>query len=87
MPLTQRQMKMYGPGIYDMKAGSVLSIFAIEAILAHELTPQVAPIILINSDEEIGSYESTPHIRRLAKQSRFCDRTFFRKPGKTQNRA
>jgi glutamate carboxypeptidase len=77
MPLTQREMKMYGPGIYDMKAGLVLSIFAIEAILANELTPQVTPIILINSDEEIGSHESTPHIRRLAKQS---DRVFVMEP-------
>ncbi|MBD2564807.1 hypothetical protein [Nostoc foliaceum] len=46
-------MKMYDLGIYDMKVGLVLSIFAVEAILAHKLTRQVAPIILINSDEKL----------------------------------
>lgn len=66
MPFLVRQGKVYGPGCYDMKAGLVLLIFAIEAIQAHELSPAVAPVIFINSDEEIGSHESTKHIKRLA---------------------
>ncbi|MDJ0798913.1 MAG: M20 family metallopeptidase [Calothrix sp. MO_167.B12] len=77
MPMMQRQGRMYGPGIYDMKAGLVLSIFAVEAILAQELPLSVVPMFLINTDEEIGSYESTNHIRRLAK---ICDRVFVMEP-------
>ncbi len=77
MPLMQHQGKMYGPGIYDMKAGLVLSIFAVEAILANELPLSVVPIFLINTDEEIGSYESTKHIRRLAK---IANRVFVMEP-------
>ena len=65
MPLVLRQGKMYGPGVYDMKAGLVQTIFALEAV--NGFSPQITPVILINSDEEIGSYESTPQIRRLAK--------------------
>jgi glutamate carboxypeptidase len=68
---------MYGPGIYDMKAGLVQTIFALEAVAARDFFPQVAPVILINSDEEIGSYESTPQIRRLAK---IAERAFVMEP-------
>lgn len=57
---------MRGPGIYDMKAGLVEMIFALKALQALELQPKVAPIIFINSDEEIGSRESTRYVRRLA---------------------
>lgn len=77
MPLSRRQGKMYGPGIYDMKAGLVMVVFALEAIRAQELKPEVAPVLFINSDEEIGSQESTPHIRRLAKRA---DRAFVMEP-------
>ena len=77
MPLSLRQGKMYGPGIYDMKAGLVQIVFALEALAAHGFSPQVAPVILINSDEEIGSYESTPQIRRLAKTA---ERAFVMEP-------
>ena len=75
MPLYLRQGKMYGPGIYDMKAGLVQTIFALEAV--NGFSPQVTPVILINSDEEIGSYESTPQIRRLAKTA---ERAFVMEP-------
>lgn len=77
MPLSLREGKMYGPGVYDMKAGLVQTIFALEAIAVHGFFPQVAPVILINSDEEIGSYESTPQIRRLAKTA---ERAFVMEP-------
>jgi glutamate carboxypeptidase len=77
MPITLRQGKMYGPGIYDMKAGLVQTLFALEAIAAGGFSPQVVPVIFINSDEEIGSYESTPQIRRLAK---IAERAFVMEP-------
>ena len=60
-----------------MKAGLVQIVFALEALAAHDFSSQVAPVILINSDEEIGSYESTPQIRRLAKTA---ERAFVMEP-------
>lgn len=77
IPVSVRQGKLYGPGSYDMKAGLVLLIFALEAIQVNELIPAVAPIIFINSDEEIGSGESTRYIRRLAQK---VDRAFVLEP-------
>jgi glutamate carboxypeptidase len=60
-----------------MKAGLVQGIFALEALKVLDLQPGVAPVFFINSDEEIGSGESTPQIRRLA---RSANRAFVLEP-------
>lgn len=67
MPISQNKGKFKGPGVYDMKAGLTEIIFAISAIKALKLATSVTPIILINSDEEVGSHESTSAIKRLSK--------------------
>lgn len=56
-----------GPGVFDMKGGIVQIVFALQALADLGTTPTVTPVILLNSDEEIGSRESTRHIRRLAR--------------------
>ena len=66
-----------GPGVYDMKAGLVEMIYALKALRALELHPQVTPLVFINSDEELGSRESGRYIRRLA---RCCDRALVMEP-------
>ena len=68
MQVVVSEDKVAGPGVYDMKAGLVQMVFALRALDALALTPMVAPEIFLNSDEEVGSPESTPHIRRLARQ-------------------
>ena len=77
MPIEIKKGKIYGPGVYDMKAGLVFMVFAIAAINAQELQPSIAPVIFINSDEEIGSNDSKQHILRLA---RIADRAFVLEP-------
>lgn len=66
-----------GPGVYDMKAGLTQIAFALMALHDLGLEPEVAPAVLINSDEEIGSTDSEPYIRRLAKKS---NRVFVLEP-------
>lgn len=58
-----------GPGVFDMKAGLALGIFALRALrdLGHE--PAVEPVFLYTSDEELGSPESEPYILELAKEA------------------
>ena len=56
-----------GPGVYDMKAGLTQIIFALKTIQYLHLSPVLTPILLINADEEIGSRESGPTVKRLAK--------------------
>ncbi len=77
MPVEEREGKLYGPGVYDMKAGLVQAILAVDALRQTGIAPGVTPVMLINSDEEIGSHESTPHIQRLA---RIAERAFVTEP-------
>lgn len=67
-----------GPGVFDMKAGVVQIVFALKALQDLGLDPPATPMVLINSDEEIGSRESTSAIDRL---SRVAARAFVCEPG------
>ncbi len=78
MPSRVEDGTFWGPGSYDMKAGLVQGLFAIDALQAVSPEPlSVTPVFLINSDEEVGSHESTGAIRRLA---RGADRCFVLEP-------
>jgi len=77
MPVEQREGKLYGPGVYDMKAGLVQALFALEALRDVGIQPAATPVLVINSDEEIGSPESTHLIVRLAK---IAERAFVMEP-------
>ncbi len=72
MPLVSEADMLRGPGIYDMKAGLVEMIYALRAISALDLEPSVVPLCFINSDEEIGSFESTRYVRALAQRVDRC---------------
>ena len=75
---TQKDGTFWGPGSYDMKAGLVQGLFAIEALAEAGVdTLPVTPVFLINSDEEIGSHDSTRVIIRFA---RGADRCFVLEP-------
>jgi glutamate carboxypeptidase len=77
MPFAVKGNRIQGPGVYDMKGGLVQMIFAFQAIRAIGLPLEVTPLVFINSDEEMGSRESTPTIRRLAHGA---DRAFILEP-------
>jgi glutamate carboxypeptidase len=77
MPITIRAGRMTGPGIYDMKGGLVLMIFALRALAQLGLDPEVLPVVFVNSDEEIGSGESRRTVERLSK---IADRVLVLEP-------
>lgn len=77
MPVEVEEEKMSGPGVYDMKGGLTQLIFALRTLHDLSLPLSVTPVVLINSDEEIGSHESTDMIRRLAK---IADRALVLEP-------
>ncbi len=66
-----------GPGVFDMKGGIAQIVFALGALRAFALEPEVTPVVFANSDEEIGSRESRRYIARLA---RAVDRVFVLEP-------
>ncbi len=66
MPVRTDGGRLYGPGVFDMKAGLVQGLFAVEALRHCVGEPDVTPVFVYNSDEEIGSPDSREHIVRLA---------------------
>jgi glutamate carboxypeptidase len=70
MPLVERDGKLFGPGILDMKAGVAIGATAAKAIAAslpEARRPRVT--LLVTSDEEVGSRSSRAEIERRARES------------------
>lgn len=67
MPFNRDENVLTGPGIYDMKAGIVMTIMALRIMKQNKLKPEVTPVLFINSDEETGSRDSEYRIKTLAR--------------------
>ncbi len=67
MPWRVTQGRYWGPGVLDMKAGVVMALAALSAL--RELQLERPVILLLNSDEEVGSTVSRPITERLALES------------------
>ena len=71
MPLQEKDGRLYGPGIFDMKAGIGVAMLAVRT-LRRELDATATPriVMLWTSDEEVGSGTSRPIIEAEAGRSR-----------------
>lgn len=56
-----------GPGCVDMKGGLVIAIHALESL--HALGVDCSWMVVLNSDEETGSYHSEPALREAAREA------------------
>jgi glutamate carboxypeptidase len=62
--------RIYGPGIFDMKANLALALEALRACEATEACPQSPVTILLTCDEESGSPSGRPLVEAEAKNAR-----------------
>jgi glutamate carboxypeptidase len=69
MPFRVAGGKAYGPGTFDMKAGIVQALFALEALQRAAGPPNKRIVFLWTSDEEIGSETSRKIIESEARRS------------------
>jgi glutamate carboxypeptidase len=70
------RMRLWGPGVLDMKAGVVMALAAVEAVQKNGGLPRPV-VLLLNPDEETGSEVSRPHTERIA---RACEAVFVMEP-------
>ena len=59
--------RCHGPGVYDMKGGLVVALYALKALGHLGLLADMPVTVLCNSDEEIGSPASRPWIEEHAR--------------------
>lgn len=60
--------RIYGPGIFDMKANCVLALEALRALDLSRVKPSVGVTIALTCDEEVGSFSGWPLLERLARE-------------------
>lgn len=61
--------RVYGPGIFDMKAGSCLAVMTLLKLASDQIVPSRPVTVFLNSDEEIGSDASRQTIERLGREA------------------
>ena len=69
MPFQEKDGRLMGPGVADMKSGGVISLAAIKYLIDNDLFTSLPVSILFTSDEEIGSGTSKKWIEELALKS------------------
>jgi glutamate carboxypeptidase len=76
MPCKLNDGRLFGPGAFDMKAGVAMALTALEMLREADLLGKEI-VLLLNSDEEVGSPVSRPITEKLAGE---CGAVFVLEP-------
>ncbi len=77
MPFRIDNGRAFGPGVYDMKAGIVMMMYALRALRESGQLLKRPVIVLLDTDEEIGSLTGRPVVEATARE---CDAVFVLEP-------
>ncbi|HEU0139171.1 MAG TPA: M20 family metallopeptidase, partial [Bryobacteraceae bacterium] len=69
MPFRERDGRLWGPGVLDMKSGIAFAIQAARALRELDIPVSRRVVLLLNADEEVGSDSSRPLTEREARRS------------------
>ena len=61
--------KIYGPGIFDMKANCALIMEVLRAMTELKIVPRYAITVALTCDEEVGSFSGWPLLEQTAKSA------------------
>jgi glutamate carboxypeptidase len=70
MPFRSAEGRLWGPGVFDMKAGIAFFIFAAYALRELDIPAPSNVLLQLNSDEEVGSDSSRPLTEKNAAASK-----------------
>jgi glutamate carboxypeptidase len=68
-PWRREAGKIYGPGIFDMKANCGLILAVLRAMAELKIVPRCAVTIVLTCDEEVGSFTGWPLLEETAKSA------------------
>jgi glutamate carboxypeptidase len=69
MPFREKDGRLWGPGVFDMKSGIAFFVFAMRALRELEIPVGRKVLLQLNSDEEIGSASSRALTEKEARRS------------------
>jgi glutamate carboxypeptidase len=69
MPFRHARGRLWGPGVFDMKAGLAFFLFAMRALRDLDVSVARKVVLQVNSDEEVGSPSSRALTEEIAKSS------------------
>jgi glutamate carboxypeptidase len=78
MPFRRAAGRLWGPGVYDMKAGLAFFLFAAQALRDLDIPVARKVVLLVVSDEEVGS-ETSRHITEA--EARLSNAVLVLEPG------
>lgn len=71
MPFREKDGRLWGPGVLDMKSGLAFFVYAMRGLRELNIPVSRSVMLQINADEEIGSESSRRYTEEAARQSDF----------------